>query len=105
VIGKFSIRIVPDQTPQEVQQLTKDFLTRKWSERKTPNKLKMWSDGDRGWVTDTNNMNFTAGIRLVISVTATIIGYKLIIDVLLVLNLSLTLFIVLLSYLPNNQPK
>eukprot|EP00092_Neocalanus_flemingeri_P021200 GFUD01022974.1.p1 GENE.GFUD01022974.1~~GFUD01022974.1.p1 ORF type:complete len:479 (+),score=174.92 GFUD01022974.1:58-1494(+) len=63
VIGKFSIRIVPDQTPEEVQKLTDDYLNKKWSQRRTPNKLRMWSGGDRGWVTDTNNQNFTAGIR------------------------------------------
>ena len=66
MIGKFSIRIVPDQEPGEVERLTTAYLTKKWSERKTPNKLKIWSDGDRGWVTDTNNSNFKAGIRLVV---------------------------------------
>ena len=41
VIGKFSIRIVPDQTPEEVMKLTIDYLERKWSDRKTPNKMKV----------------------------------------------------------------
>ena len=65
VIGKFSIRIVPDQTPEIVEAVTLAYLTKKWSQRKTPNKLRMWCDGDRGWVGDTNNDNFQAGIRLV----------------------------------------
>ena len=65
VIGKFSIRIVPEQTPEIVEAVTLAYLTKKWSQRKTPNKLRMWCDGDRGWVGDTNNDNFQAGIRLV----------------------------------------
>ena len=63
MIGKFSIRIVPDQTPKEVMKLTIDYLERKWSERKTPNRMKVWGDGDKGWLGDTNNDNFQAGIR------------------------------------------
>ena len=66
VIGKFSIRIVPNQTPELVEKVTLAHLSKKWSERKTPNKLKMWCDGDRGWIGDTNNDNFQAGIRFVV---------------------------------------
>ena len=65
VIGKFSIRIVPNQTPGDVEKVTLDYLSNKWGQRKTPNKLKMWCDGDRGWIGDTNNDNFQAGIRFV----------------------------------------
>merc|ERR1711973_447878 len=42
VIGKFSIRIVPNQTPEEVEKVTVSYLSKKWSERKTPNKMKIW---------------------------------------------------------------
>lgn len=48
--------------------MTLAYLSKKWSERKTPNSLVMWCDGDRGWVGDTNNDNFQAGIRSVGSV-------------------------------------
>ena len=65
VIGKFSIRIVPNQTPEVVEKVTLAHLSKKWSQRKTPNKLRMWCDGDRGWIADTNNDNFQAGIRFV----------------------------------------
>ena len=64
VIGKFSIRIVPDQTPEEVERLTVTYLNKLWSQRKTPNKMKVWGDGDRGWLGDTDSDNFQAGIRL-----------------------------------------
>ena len=63
VIGKFSIRIVPNQTPEEVESLTLKYLERRWSERKTPNRMRTWCDGDRGWLGDTNHINFQAGIR------------------------------------------
>ena len=63
VIGKFSIRIVPNQTPEEVESLTLKYLERRWKERKTPNRMRTWCDGDRGWLGDTNHINFQAGIR------------------------------------------
>ena len=63
VIGKFSIRIVPNQTPEVVESLTLKYLERRWKERKTPNRMRTWCDGDRGWLGDTNHINFQAGIR------------------------------------------
>ena len=63
MIGKFSIRIVPHQTPDTVENLTVKYLEKKWSERKTPNRMRVWCDGDRGWLGDTNHQNFQAGIR------------------------------------------
>ena len=63
VIGKFSIRIVPDQTPELVEKLTVQYLEKRWSQRKTPNRMRTWCDGDRGWLGDTNHINFQAGIR------------------------------------------
>ena len=33
VIGKFSIRIVPNQTPEEVMKQTINYMNKKWSER------------------------------------------------------------------------
>lgn len=66
VIGKFSIRIVPDQTPEVVEKLTVQYLERRWSQRKTPNRMRTWCDGDRGWLGDTNHNNFQAGIRCLV---------------------------------------
>ena len=63
VIGKFSIRIVPNQEPGEVQELTRAYLGKKWAERGSVNTFSVRSNGDRGWVADVNNDNFTAGIR------------------------------------------
>ena len=63
VIGKFSIRIVPNQEPAEVQELTRAYLRKRWAERGSANTLAVRSNGDRGWVADFNNDNFTAGAR------------------------------------------
>ena len=78
VIGKFSIRIVPHQTPQLVEDLVTAYLTKLWARRRTPNKLRLWCDGDRGWLGDTNHDNFQAGIRF----TASVASYIVMIDLL-----------------------
>lgn len=41
VIGKFSIRIVPNQDPQKVEKCVVDYLNKKWIERGSPNKMKV----------------------------------------------------------------
>ena len=78
VIGKFSIRIVPHQTPQLVEDLVTAYLTKLWARRRTPNKMRLWCDGDRGWLGDTNHDNFQAGIRF----TARAVSRILMIDLL-----------------------
>ena len=40
VIGKFSIRAVPNQEPEEIERLVVKYLTEKFQERNSPNKLK-----------------------------------------------------------------
>merc|ERR1712128_172223 len=44
VIGKFSIRIVPNQTPEDVDRLTQVYLNKLWSTRNSPNNMRVWSD-------------------------------------------------------------
>lgn len=39
VIGKFSVRIVPDQTPEMVEKIVVDYLNKKWAERGSHNKV------------------------------------------------------------------
>ena len=41
VIGKFSIRIVPDQTPEKVAETVVKHLDEKWRKRNSPNKYKV----------------------------------------------------------------
>ena len=40
VIGKFSIRIVPDQDPKEIERQVVSFIETKFKARNSPNKLK-----------------------------------------------------------------
>ena len=62
VIGKFSIRIVPNQTPQKVEELVVKYLNKKWSERGSYNTMKVsMSHGGRPWVSDPNHANYRAG--------------------------------------------
>lgn len=40
VIGKFSIRLVPDMEPEKVDKLVMDYLNKVWKERGSPAKFK-----------------------------------------------------------------
>lgn len=40
VIGKFSIRIVPDMEPEEVEKLVKDHIEKVFKARGSPNTLR-----------------------------------------------------------------
>jgi len=40
VIGKFSIRLVPNMTPDKVEKQVCEYLTEKHKERGSPNPLK-----------------------------------------------------------------
>lgn len=41
VIGKFSIRIVPNQEPEKIEKIVVDYLEKKWQERGSPNDMKV----------------------------------------------------------------
>jgi nonspecific dipeptidase len=41
VIGKFSIRIVPNQTPEKVEQVVVAYLNKQWKARGSTNKMKV----------------------------------------------------------------
>lgn len=43
IIGKFSIRIVPDQTPEKLEKLVQAHLNKKWAERGSSNNMKVCS--------------------------------------------------------------
>ena len=62
VVGKFSIRIVPNQTPDEVERVVTDYLNKKWAERGSSNECKVsMSHGGRCWVANPDSKNFEAG--------------------------------------------
>jgi nonspecific dipeptidase len=43
VLGKFSIHIVPNQTPEKVEKLVVDYLNKKWKERASGNSMTVRS--------------------------------------------------------------
>uniref|UniRef100_A0A0N4ZX15 M20_dimer domain-containing protein n=1 Tax=Parastrongyloides trichosuri TaxID=131310 RepID=A0A0N4ZX15_PARTI len=62
VIGKFSIRTVPNMEPKEVDKLVIAYLNKLWKKRNSPNHFKAIPlQGGRSWVGDTKDCNFTAG--------------------------------------------
>ena len=63
VIGKFSIRIVPDQTPEYVEKCVVDYLNKKWEQRGSKNKMKVYQQGSGGkpWTSDPDHPNYLAG--------------------------------------------
>ena len=61
-IGKFSIRIVPNMTPDEVEKKVSSYLDKKWQERGSSNRMKLtMGHGGRPWVSDVNHPNYLAG--------------------------------------------
>lgn len=66
VIGKFSIRVVPDQSPEEMERLVSEHLDRVFAERNSPNKMSVVMDhGARAWVADYNHPHYQAAKRAV----------------------------------------
>lgn len=66
VIGKFSIRIVPNQTPEKIEKLVVDHINSLFATRNSPNNCKVFMEhGGKPWVTDPNCANFRAGARAI----------------------------------------
>jgi len=64
VIGKFSVRIVPNQTPEIVEEVVVAYCNKIWATRNSPNKMeaKMFHGG-RCWLSDPDHPNYIAGTR------------------------------------------
>ncbi|XP_031573362.1 cytosolic non-specific dipeptidase-like isoform X1 [Actinia tenebrosa] len=62
VIGKFSIRLVPDQKPAEIEKLVIDHLKKKHAESGSPNDMKVsMGHGGEPWMSDFNHPHYQAG--------------------------------------------
>lgn len=73
VIGKFSIRLVPDQEPSQIEKQVTTYLEKLHNDRGSPNKLKVsMGHGGRPWVSDFNDPNYQAGIKA----TKTVFGVE-----------------------------
>ena len=61
VIGKFSIRLVPDQTPEHLTQCCKDFLEAEFKKLNSPNRLSVKCiHGALSWLGDPTDITFAA---------------------------------------------
>lgn len=64
VIGKFSIRAVPNQDPAMIEKYVVDYLNEKWTERGSPNKMKVYmAHGGRPWTEDPNHPHYQAAAK------------------------------------------
>jgi len=64
VVGKFSIRIVPNQTPELVEKVVVDYCNKVWAKRNSPNKMvASLFHGGRCWLSDPDHPNYVAGTR------------------------------------------
>lgn len=64
VTGKFSIRLVPHQDPQKIQQLVCDYLKTKFKESGSPNLMScQMTHGVRAFTENPSNQNFLAAVR------------------------------------------
>uniref|UniRef100_A0A8D8W926 Cytosolic non-specific dipeptidase n=2 Tax=Cacopsylla melanoneura TaxID=428564 RepID=A0A8D8W926_9HEMI len=64
VTGKFSLRIVPDQTPHCVEKYVLDYLNTLWKQRESPNKFKAYMlDSGKPWRTNPEHPQYKAAAR------------------------------------------
>lgn len=61
VIGKFSIRLVPNQDPDHITECVTKYLNDKWAERGSPNKMKVsLLSAGKPWTEDPNHPHYEA---------------------------------------------
>ncbi|XP_005092269.1 cytosolic non-specific dipeptidase isoform X1 [Aplysia californica] len=66
VIGKFSIRLVPDQSPEEIERLVEDYVKGLHKKRGSPNSLKVYmGHGGRPWMSDIKDPNYVAASKAI----------------------------------------
>jgi nonspecific dipeptidase len=66
VIGKFSMRLVPDQDPIVIEKLVKDHLTWEFEKLNSPNKMEVeMVHGSGAWLSDPKHPNFEAAARAI----------------------------------------
>ncbi|GLV45540.1 Cytosolic non-specific dipeptidase 2 [Carabus blaptoides fortunei] len=64
VIGKFSIRIVPDQVPEDIEKYVVGYLEEQWKVRNSPNQMRAsMMHGGKPWTEDPNHPHYLAGRR------------------------------------------
>ncbi|XP_012144033.1 cytosolic non-specific dipeptidase 2 [Megachile rotundata] len=62
VIGKFSIRIVPNMTPDETVEKVKTYLNKKWAVRGSPNTMNViMGHSGKSWTENPDHPHYLAG--------------------------------------------
>ncbi|XP_062911080.1 cytosolic non-specific dipeptidase [Mobula hypostoma] len=62
VIGKFSIRLVPNMDPEVVEKQVVDYIQKLFAERGSPNTMKVYmGHGAKAWLSDYNHPHYRAG--------------------------------------------
>lgn len=62
VIGKFSIRLVPDMTPDKTFERVKAHLNKKWAARGSPNMMDIsFLQGGKPWSENPDHPHYVAG--------------------------------------------
>ena len=65
-IGKFSLRLVPDQDPKQIEEAVVSHLNAKFKELESPNKMKVeMIHGAKAWLSDPKHPNYEAAARAV----------------------------------------
>lgn len=66
VTGKFSIRLVPNQDPTDIEDKVKAYLEKVHKDRGSPNPIKVWNEhSGRPWTADFSDPHFMAGRKAV----------------------------------------
>ncbi|KAI8781280.1 cytosolic non-specific dipeptidase [Biomphalaria glabrata] len=66
VIGKFSLRLVPHQTPDKIEELVKAHVNKVHAERGSPNHVEIsMGHGGKPWVSDINDPNYVAARKAI----------------------------------------
>ncbi|XP_032874966.1 cytosolic non-specific dipeptidase-like [Amblyraja radiata] len=66
VTGKFSIRLVPNMDPNVVNRQVTAYLNQVFAERRSPNKLQVFSNGgSKAWVAEVTDKQYAAGQRAI----------------------------------------
>eukprot|EP00536_Pseudo-nitzschia_multiseries_P005545 jgi/Psemu1/190744/e_gw1.104.45.1 len=66
VIGKFSLRLVPDQDQKEIEGLVRKHLENEFAKLKSPNKMEIeLNHGANPWISDPKHPNFEAAAKAI----------------------------------------
>ena len=66
VIGKFSLRLVPDQDPKEIEKLVTNHIENEFAKLRSPNIMKLeMIHGSGAWLSDPKHPNFEAAAKAI----------------------------------------